>query len=1051
MQGTLFESSSFEQAFVEAYKKLNTAQKEAVDRIEGPVMVIAGPGTGKTQVLAVRIGKILKESQVDPHNILCLTFTDTASLAMRKRLVEIIGPAAHRVHMFTFHAFCNQVIREHMGLFGRIREIDVISELEKVEALTQILNELPEDHTLKKLKGIYYNDINRLDRLFSLMKKENLDAAKVVELIDQYLEQRRADLSDKELYYQVNWKGHKKGELKTVAWERLVSRMEQTKAGALLMSRYEEILRIMGRYDYQDMILWVVRAFEKDDWLLAGYQERYQYVLVDEFQDTNGSQKRLLDLLMAYWSDNPNLFVVGDDDQAIFKFQGANLANITEINEKYNPQIIVLEENYRSTQNILDGSKALIEQNTDRLVNQSDGDLSKNLIAANPLRQHVKSRPVIFEYPNPFHEKAAIVKWLTDMHQQGVSLKDTAIIYRNHKQVEDIIQVLDFREVPYSVKNSVDILSLPLVRCLLVIMTFLQREREVLGDGEDLLFKIMHYHFFHLRSEDVGRVAFSCGLQSDGSFVRIRSVMGNRKWLEKLGVSDPKPFLALYDLTNKWISDIENATIQVLFQSILNEGGILAQIMSGTQKSWHLQVITTFFDFIKEESSKRPDLDLKSLLNLVERMKENRIGLNVNKVVHTTDGASLMTAHSAKGMEFEKVLLIGANSDIWDKLYKNNSGFKLPDSISQDTETDIEDERRLFFVAMTRAKTDLSISYSATNERGKSIGPSRFIDELRMDPSFDFEEVNVSEEVLTQYQAHLLSQPIKAIKLIDADLVEVFLNGFKLSVTALNKYLRCPLTFYFETVLRVPTARTKYMGFGKAIHDALRDYHEIIARNIEAGKEQLMEGFQRGMKAYRSHFTKTEYEDMYAYGIQVLEGYYHKYLESLEKDLPRYLEVSMEHAEYEGVPLKGFLDKVEGHPAAMKVTDYKTGNIKSTKTISKLQPPGPKNENGGDYWRQIVFYKILANSDRKQKWNITEGCVDFIEPDSNTGQFKRVSYIIRKEDEMKVGEQIKQAWRGISNHEFDRGCDDDDCRWCNFAKNDFVYLDVEQEHEIEEV
>ena len=320
-------------AFEERYNKLNERQKQAVDTIYGPVMVIAGPGTGKTEVLSMRIAALLNsEAQVQPSEILCLTYTEEATSSMRRRLVQIIGPAAHKVNIYTFHAFCNSVIQNNSEYFS-LRTLQPITDLERTDLLYKILEELPPGHPLRKLSGNIYYDAGKLNKLFDLMKREYLSSDHISKAIDEYL----ASLPTRDEYiYKRNGNGFKKGDIKQAAIDEQTKRMETTRAAASLFDTYVAKMQEVGRYDFNDMILWVLDAFKKHPWMLQSYQERYQFTLVDEFQDTNGAQNELINMLASYWED-PNIFVVGDDDQSIYEFQGARIRNIIEFYEIRTP------------------------------------------------------------------------------------------------------------------------------------------------------------------------------------------------------------------------------------------------------------------------------------------------------------------------------------------------------------------------------------------------------------------------------------------------------------------------------------------------------------------------------------------------------------------------------------------------------------------------------------------------------------------------------------------------------------------------------------------
>src|ERR1051325_4690674 len=364
--------------FTEEYERLNEQQRLAVDTIEGPVMVIAGPGTGKTQILASRIGKILLETDALPQNILCLTYTDAGVVAMRKRLLHFIGPDAYRVNIYTFHAFCNDVIQENLYLFEKTT-LDPISDLERIQLFKELIDSFPKNHILKRYRGDVYFEVNNLDSLFSNMKREGWTPLFIEQKIDSYL----ADLpSRNEFIYKRKHKDFNAGDLKKDKLEEEKERMERLRAAIGEFDRFQQLMRKKNRYDFDDMINWVIKAFEENKNLLAHYQERFQYILVDEYQDTSGTQNRLVELLISYW-DKPNVFVVGDDDQSIYRFQGANIENMLEFANTYKDALltVVLTSNYRSTQPILDISKTLINRNNERLVKKLKG-LSKNLLSA---------------------------------------------------------------------------------------------------------------------------------------------------------------------------------------------------------------------------------------------------------------------------------------------------------------------------------------------------------------------------------------------------------------------------------------------------------------------------------------------------------------------------------------------------------------------------------------------------------------------------------------------------------------------------------------------
>ncbi|RYG40382.1 MAG: ATP-dependent helicase, partial [Chitinophagaceae bacterium] len=333
--------------FLETYNSLNSAQRKAVDTIEGPVMVIAGPGTGKTQILAARIGKILLETDTDPSNILCLTYTDAGAIAMRRRLQQFIGSDAYRVNIFTFHAFCNEVIQDNLHLFEK-SSLEPISDLESIQLFKTLIDRFPKNHPLKRYRGDVYYEIRNLQQLFSTMKKEGWTPSFIRERVNAYL----ASLPTREAYiYKRATKTNKPGDLKQKEIDAETERAEKLIAAVNEFDNLQQLMRERNRYDFDDMINWVIRVFEENPAVLSTYQEKYQYILVDEFQDTSGTQNKIVELLISYW-DQPNVFVVGDDDQSIFRFQGANIENMLNFHKSYADTLetIVLTDNYRSIQ-----------------------------------------------------------------------------------------------------------------------------------------------------------------------------------------------------------------------------------------------------------------------------------------------------------------------------------------------------------------------------------------------------------------------------------------------------------------------------------------------------------------------------------------------------------------------------------------------------------------------------------------------------------------------------------------------------------------------------
>lgn len=1020
--------------FENIYNKLNEQQKRAVDTIEGPVMVIAGPGTGKTQILGARIGKILLDTDTNPENILCLTYTDAGAVAMRKRLLSFIGPDAYKVNIYTFHAFCNDIIQENLSLFEKT-VLDPISELEKIDLFKQLIDGFPKNHPLKRYRGDVYFEINNLQQLFSSMKREGWTPAFIDEKIDAFL----ADIPNRdEFVYQRAYKQFKKGDRKENKIEEVTERMEKLRAAVHEFERFQKLMRSRNRYDFDDMINWVIRAFEENRSLLTRYQEQFLYILVDEYQDTSGTQNRLVELLINYW-EQPNVFVVGDDDQSIYRFQGANVENMLGFAESYQKDLltIVLTNNYRSTQPILDVSKTLIDRNEERLIRQVEG-LTKDLRAANDLINGATHRPVLREYETQRQEMIHITLETQRLLQQGVLPGSIGIIYKENKYGEELAQYFAQRNVPVYSKRNLNILEIPLAKKLVLLLQYLAAEHDVPDGGDEMLFEILHFDWFGIAPIEIAKL--STGV-ADKRFGENKTSL-RKALFEKVhqppqdlfSKGAPQGFREASFAIERLISDVSNVTLVNLFENCIREAGVLTWVMRSEDKHWHLQVLTALFDFVKEEARRNPKLTLEQLVNIFELMEKEGIALPLVQVSGSDKGVNLMTAHGSKGLEFEHVFLVGCNASNWEKKRRPGGGYQFPDTMfsSQPKQRDEEELRRLFYVALTRARLHLYISYSHFKNDGKELEPSMFIAEIQDSHVLPVEKVVIDTEVLSEFaMVQFTTAQAPEIEKVEAEFISQLLDKFVMNVTALNNYLKCPLQFYFQNLVRVPSGKSEATEFGSAVHHALqRLFEKMQATEKFPPKQEFILDFEWYMNRHRESFTKEQFARRMEYGHEVLANYYDQYINSWNRIVA--VERNIRNVVVSGVPLKGKLDKLEFDGKSVNVVDYKTGDIDKAK--DKLKPPQDPTDNGGDYWRQAVFYKILVDRYESKNWNVVSTEFDFIEPDKKK-VYRKEKIVIQPEHIEKVTEQIKHVWERIQARDFYTGCYKEDCHWCNFVKN----------------
>lgn len=1035
-----------EEKFEQVYAQLNLQQKIAVDSLEGPVMVIAGPGTGKTQILAARIGKILLGTDALPENILCLTYTDAGVVAMRKRLQQFIGADAYKVSIYTFHAFCNDVIQDNLSLFEKT-SLDPISELERIDYLRELINKFPKGHPLKRYRGDVYFEANNLSRLFSDMKREGWRPDFLNKKIDEYLEHIKD--SDEFIYKTSRAGKWNKGDVKPAYYD-AIEKIEKLRAAVNEFENYRQLMRQRNRYDFDDMINWVINAFEENKNLLASYQERYQYILVDEFQDTSGTQNKIVQLLISYWQ-KPNVFVVGDDDQCIYRFQGANVQNMLDFAQQYSNELktIVLTENYRSVQPVLDISKSVIGNNEERLVKQLEG-LSKELKAANPAINHLQHLPQIIEYNSVLEEMTGITNKVNELVKQGIAPGKIAVLYKENKYGEELSKYFALKGIPVFSKRSIDLLYQPFIKKIITILRYINQELDVPYGGDELIFEILHYDFYNIPSIKIAKITVEVNKRKlNGEQTSIRKLLSDKANAPAKDLFDEGLQSGLKNASctfEQLIADAPNLTIQQLLENVIRNAGVLHYMMNNPQKIELMQFLTGFFNFVKEENRRNPGLNLEGLINLIDLMEKEKIPLPMIRVTGNDTGVNLLTAHGSKGLEFEYVFLAGTNANNWEKKKKPGGGYKMPDTLfsSKPAASDEEELRRVFYVAITRVEKYLYISYSKLNNDGKELEPSKFIAEILDDNNIEIEKTMMTAEQIFDFQQLQFTGQMPVIENTEEDFIDALLEKFVMNVTALNNYLSCPLKFYYQNLLRIPSGKNEATEFGSAIHFALERLFKKMKDNNNTflPVEIMLDDFNWYMQRNRENFTKESFKRRLEQGSIIIPDYYNKYIDTWNKVVA--IEINIKGVVINSVPLKGKLDKLEFNGSDVNVVDYKTGNADNAK--GKLARPNEKQPDGGDYWRQAVFYKLLIDNYELKNWRAISTEFDFVEPDGKKN-FKKEKIVISPEDIETVKYQITESWQKINNKEFYKGCGKADCHWCNFVKDNRLYVNLEEEEE----
>lgn len=1010
--------------FEKAYKNLNPEQKLAVDTIQGPVMVIAGPGTGKTQILTLRIANILNLTDVLPQNILALTFTENAAANMKKRLASFIGAPAYKVKISTFHGFCNDVIANFPEKFSFRTDLESLDEFEAYQTIRQIIDEydfgaayddfknLIETQTpykpepkLKLFTDPYFYQKEILG-LIGKLKMEFISPAKYKEIILDEI----ADLNS------IEKKFNPKTGKPTKKWADKLKLVEKNIELLGIYKAYQELLIENAKYDYNDMINFVVEALNKEDDLLASLQEQYQYILVDEYQDTNGSQNEIIKLLGS-WDDSPNIFVVGDDDQAIYKFQGANISNILEFKNIYpNANIITITKNYRSTQSILDFAESIIKNNKQRLVNELK-EINKNIVSA--LDHGVNDKVQIVKFTREEIENYWIAKNIQELHKNGTKLSEIAVIYRKHRDADNLIEILERMKIKVTRAMSGNLLEDLFIGNVIDMLRVID---DPSNDG--ILAKALNYEFLNLRKLDV----FKLIRHSSSKRVNMIDLLTDIQKLNEAGIDDPMNIYGfgykLVELRNLCF----NTSFLVFVQKVLKDLGIYNYLRESKDYS-KITNLNKLVNFIKRRNQQDREYSLSKFLADLDIMQKSQISLNADALELRTEAVNLLTAHSSKGLEFEYVFIPRFAEGNWSNI-REVSKIKLVALSTRELDEKIaknEEERRLFFVAATRARKNLFICHSdeyiSGDMKTSKSNPGQFLAELEKSV---FEEPDNSEyekniEVIldlsvADYEPFKFEQDEK-------EYLTELLKNFKLSATSLNKYIEDPKEFLFKYVLKVPDIKTKEMILGSGIHNAIEFLNLKLKDKQLPQLQDLITVFYSSLK--KSVLSEAEYKLVSDEGEKILTQWY-----EFNKDkftAPLFAEYAFygKNVNLDGIALEGKIDRIEliqpdaqsaiseqrNTKPEVRIIDYKSGSAKY-----KSQVIGPIRSKESGYYRQMLFYKILCELDSTLKYDVQEVKLEFLKP--KDGKFKDLVLEFTHEEIAEMKQLIKDTMMKIRNLEF---------------------------------
>lgn len=1024
--------------------ELNEKQKEAVEYLEGPLLVLAGPGTGKTQLLSEKVAYILKNTDTDPSNILCLTFTESGAFNMRERLKNVVGKDALKVNISTYHAFGQNILSKYRNYtLDNTRNYDTaIDEVTQFKIVKAIQDELPARDILMgdnvkdiisaiseaKSAGLTSSDLAKIAKqntedsevlskaISPLLKnvvprqfKPSYEGAylPIYEILKQYENLKpilpgversivgmARDLKQAIMEAEVaekitplsNWKDtyfekDSKGDY------RLADRVANKKLESLavVMEKYQKYLEINGLSDFDDMIIEAGRVLKEDKGFLNTLEERYQFIMLDEFQDTNPSQLNIIKKLTDY--EKPMIMAVGDDDQAIYEFQGALSTNLSEFQEHYDAHVIALTENYRSTQEILDFAKQIIDQAPDRFVNEK------------PLISHLKDPKTSginrLEFLSSDQEYTFIADKVAELVKSGVKQSEIAIICNKHKYLLPLLPYLKAHsEIKIAYEKRDNLFEDEKIHQILTVLRLVDEVSKEKKPTVSML-EVLSYPWFKIQLMEV-----------------VKIVAGARE--AHKSVFD-------FCLASETSEELKNA---IKFLSGLSTKALntpLEIIFSEITEKMEVQTLEPYdmFSFYENLASLRAKLikhvgekplRVADLIQMVDDYNEAEMPLNTTSPYKDADEAvAVMSAHKAKGLEFEYVFIVSADHSCWGKGKGNNNLLTLPKNLTHIRHTGITDGERIrvLYVALTRAKHTLYITNSLHDFAGKSPERLEYFEDLENVPEIISKVLEPNQKIPDALKNYLVpfihSGP---------DMRTIYLErikNYRMSASSLTSFIDIvnagPEEFFKNQVLRAELEpENEILALGNLFHATFEQVTNSGISDEAALEFYLAELEKRDLPVD----IKAKLREKGPAEIAVAL----KEFSSILRNGKAEVNFAFEHLVVEGVPVTGKIDHIiiDEDKKIIEIYDFKTGKYHKERWQS--QPTLYK------YMLQLLFYKLLLNnSPTYSKYKVEKAHILFVRPD-NDGEVYDKIYEFNEVDEKALKDLIKAVYFQILDLKF---------------------------------
>lgn len=970
--------------------ELNQEQKQAIEYLNGPLIIVAGAGTGKTLVITEKISHIIKQGIAKAENILALTFTEKAALEMQERVDTLLNNNYSGVSISTFHAFCQKILEDYALDIGLSNQFKVLTENEAWLLVRE---------NFSKFKLDYYKPLaNPTRHIHELLKHFSKCKDELVSPTDyfSFVEEKKADTDELNI--------EEKNRLKEICEA---------------YNTYNNLLIEKNCLDFSDLIFYTIKLLEKRPNILEKIRSKFRYILVDEFQDVNWSQYLLVKLLN---SKSNQLTVVGDDDQSIYAFRGASVSNILRFNDDY-PEAhkIVLTKNYRSDQKILDTAYKLIQNNNpDRL--EVKLNIDKRLISSIPSDGESE---IASEQSSDLEEEVekVVSKIVSLKNKDSNSLwREHAILVRANSHAVPFINFLEKNSIPYIFQNSSGLLRQNIV---LDCLSFFK----LLIDKSDsaALYRLLCVGVLDINSNDLQKITYNAKRKSLSYF----EILNNAR-IYGFSADSLTKIEKIAELINEGSEGVKTQKPSQILYHFLEKSGYLAFLQKEESKPDQVQNIhylSQFFEKIsKFEEVSTHKLNLRGFLENLEYSIEAGDEGDVEPLNSTADGVNIMTVHASKGLEFKYVYLVNLVEDRF-PTRKQKDGIEIPEELVKEKapkgDAHYQEERRLFYVAITRAKKSLYL-YSSSNYGGvreKKI--SRFLDEI----GYKFSEtLETKKNIENLKKTPFLTSSKNSLNETS--------KPKKFSFSQISSYETCPYQYKLAHVIKIPTKGNASLSFGQTMHSTMQKFYIRVQELNKIKQVSLFSMRDEKEATPSSGFKSPQFEELLdMYNQSWIDDWYQnseqkkKYYEQGKDILKKFYErnnnnfgipINLEawfKVSIDGNILHGRIDRIDQLPdGTLEIIDYKTGRPKE-----KLE--------AGDK-EQLLLYQI-ATEELKQFSNFGKTSkLTFYYLNNDT----KISFLGTEKEIEKFKNKTSQIIQKIYEHEFKATPSPYVCGSCSFKE-----------------